>query len=377
MLHYLAQREQAFTFTEYLGHWGRDLTSFLRVAYYEDLQPQVQLAAGTYLFSGVDRLNGDGRHLASQLARQFDDVGAPVLNHPDRTLQRAALLQALHAAGRNVFTAVRVDADLDALRYPVFLRRASRHDGPLSPLLRAPSAVQAAIGWEVMRGTPMDDLLIVEFLDTSSDGYFRKFAAFVVGHRIVPRSLSFGRHWMRKHHGSKFTRAMVEEELAYVSGNPHAAELREIVDLARVDYGRIDYSMLNGRVQTWEINLNPTVGRGSRPTSGTVPAELEPVRTESKHTFYAGFADAWRALDAAQPGGQEVTVELPASLLDGLRREPRPRVHRGPEPLSRKLLRAGERLARPALAPLLGVFGRRARAQFSADHSRTHASRAP
>ena len=34
-------------------------------------------------------------------------------------------------------------------------------------------------------------------------------------------------------------------------------QLREIFDLAQIEYGRIDYGMLDGKVQCWEINTNP------------------------------------------------------------------------------------------------------------------------
>jgi hypothetical protein len=41
--------------------------------------------------------------------------------------------------------------------------------------------------------------------------------------------------------------------------NPHARNVAEIFRIARNDYGRIDYTFVNGRLQTYEINLNPTV----------------------------------------------------------------------------------------------------------------------
>jgi hypothetical protein len=43
----------------------------------------------------------------------------------------------------------------------------------------------------------------------------------------------------------------------YVATNPHAAELARIFALARVDYGRVDYGLLENRIQVWEINTNP------------------------------------------------------------------------------------------------------------------------
>ena len=52
---------------------------------------------------------------------------------------------------------------------------------------------------------------------------------------------------------------LLGEERAYLSQNPHRPQLERIFRSADIDYGRIDYSLLQGRIQVWEINLNPTV----------------------------------------------------------------------------------------------------------------------
>ena len=372
MIHYLIQDVQAFTMEEYLGLWGRDLADRLTVRRYESLSADETVSAGTYLFSGVDQLGAAGREVAARLARQLDhSPGVQVLNHPDHALQRAALLQMLHARGLNAFRAVPVAASNVELRFPVFLRRASLHEGPLSSLLHTPRELDCAIGWETVRGQPTEDLLIVEYLDTSVGGAFRKYAAFGVGDRVIARSLSFGRHWMRKHAGSDFTAAMVQEELDYVRDNPHEAALREIFRIANVDYGRIDYSMLDGVVQTWEINLNPTIGRGLRPSSGRVPSALEPIRSESKRCFYERFAAALIALDDARKDTLVDTLvdthphvapaQLPAALLDAMRAEQRRVPPRLPT-LTMRARRRGLSLVRPILSSFLAGVGRRARA---------------
>ncbi len=378
MIHYLIQDVQSFTIEEYLGLWGRDLADRLLLRRYESFSGDELLPVGSYLFSGIDQLGSAGREVATQLALQLVDARAvQVLNHPERTLQRASLLHTLHARGLNVFRAVPVAASNVKLEFPVFLRRASRHEGPLSPLLHSPRELERAIGWETALGQPMDDLLIVEYLDTSVGGVFRKYAAFGVGDRVIARSLSFGRHWMRKHAGSDFTAAMVHEELDYVRGNPHEQQLREIFRIANVDYGRIDYSMLDGVVQTWEINLNPTIGRGLRPSSGRVPAALEPIRSESKRCFYDGFAAALIALDLAVGNSRKassnitesldaraVNIRLPALLLDSMRAEQHSLPPRVPTLTMRAQRRALSAL-RPILSPFLGGLGRGARGQRS------------
>jgi len=140
-------------------------------------------------------------------------------------------------------------------RWPVFLRGANDHDGARTPLLHDAEAWEAALD---RLGGP-DGLLAVEFLETrGADGLYRKYSAFRIGDAIVPRHVFFGREWELKHAGH-VDGATVEEELAYVRTNPHERALREVFDLARVEYGRIDYAMRGDRPQVWEINTNPMI----------------------------------------------------------------------------------------------------------------------
>jgi hypothetical protein len=54
----------------------------------------------------------------------------------------------------------------------------------------------------------------------------------------------------------------IEEHLRYVETNPHRDQLEKVFELGGIEYGRIDYCVVDGRVQTFEINTNPTVVQG-------------------------------------------------------------------------------------------------------------------
>ena len=90
---------------------------------------------------------------------------------------------------------------------------------------------------------------------------------------------------------------MVHDEFDYIQKNPHEEQLRQIFDLAHVEYGRIDYSIKNGRVQTWEINLNPTIGRGLRPSTMKLAPDVDAVRAEGRKHFFQRFESAWREVE--------------------------------------------------------------------------------
>jgi hypothetical protein len=183
----------------------------------------------------------------------------------------------------------------------VFVRDSHTHDGALSPLLHSEAEVEGAIGRALVQGRSAKRLMVVEFCDTAdANGYYRKYSAFVVGRHIMPRYLSLSREWMLKFGGSEFTARMAEEELEYVLTNPHEAELRSVFEIAGVDYGRIDYAMKDGAMQVWEINLNPTIGRGLRGSSGRVPPDVAAIRDRGKEDFYRRFLDAWREVDVGE-----------------------------------------------------------------------------
>lgn len=299
MIHFVVPREQEFGIRDYLAASGSALADRLRVVHYEALPDCTRFARGTYIFSALDQLSDGMTRLVALVHERLRAVGGcTLLNDPAHTLHRFDLLAELRRLGRNDFRAVRATADVRDLRYPVFLRAERSHDGALSPLLGSAAEVQAAIGRALVQGRRLRDLLVVEFCPTADDrGYFRKYAAFVVGTCVVPRSLAYGAKWMLKHRASEFTRPMVLEERAFIFDNPHEGQLREIFAVAGAAYGRIDYAVKDRRVQTWEINLNPTIGRGLRPSRGIVPAELEPIRDEAKQHFYRRFQEAFEAID--------------------------------------------------------------------------------
>jgi hypothetical protein len=205
----------------------------------------------------------------------------------------------------------------------------------------------------------------VEFCDTAdANGYYRKYSAYIVGDRILSRSMEYGRSWMLKHAQSEFSEPMLLEEREYIFGNPHEKDLREIFGVAGVEYGRIDYAIKDGRIQTWEINLHPTIGRGHGfpRRSGRVPAELEPIRLVGKEHFYRGFEAAWREVDLPSGARPAIPVALDPQIVRAARsaerRPGRPlRFLRGALRPFKPLL---ETVARPLL-PLVGRLARRGR----------------
>jgi hypothetical protein len=366
MIHFVVTKPLEHVVREYLDYWGRDVAPRMRVLHYEELPQRRRFEPGTYVLSGFELLSPGMLRLVTEIHGALAGrPGLRLLNDPARTLGRYELLTALHDRGWNDFRVARAGGDLAGLRYPVFLRAERSHDGAVSPLLHSPKELDEAIGRALLAGRRLKDLLAVEFCDTrNGTGWYRKYAAFVVGNRVLARSLDHGQSWMIKHERTTFTAEHAASELAFVTENPHARELAAIRRVAGVEYGRIDYGVRDGRVQTWEINLIPSIGRGLSPTNTPKPPEVEAIRRETKRRFYAAFREALEAVDLAPDGLPAVAVNIDPAIV----RAARSRALTVPSPAGH-LVRWLEP-ARPVLEPVavrvlpfLGRLARRAAAR--------------
>ena len=260
MIHYLVTSDRAYILKVYLGTWGLMLRDHIRVHAYEDLGSLSSLSGetGTWIFADLERLSAPQLDVAESLARQ---VGySYVLNRPAHYVRRFSLLRRLARDGSNDF---RVwcpgEALCNKIRFPVFIREENDHTGSLTRLLHDQRDIDIAVAQLLFRGFRLNSLMVIEFCETASvDGLYRKYAAFRVGDRIIPRHLIFSRNWVLKK-PDLVAEELIREETHYLQDNLHEARLREIFEMSGIDYGRIDYSLRDGRIQTWEINTNPLV----------------------------------------------------------------------------------------------------------------------
>jgi hypothetical protein len=230
--------------------------------------------SATYIFADLERV---APPRLGSLAKEWDELeaagGNRLLNHPVRAMRRYELLRTLHEAGINQFNVYRLDEARRPARFPVFIRREEEHDGPVTGLLRDQAEYDREL--EAIAKLPIarDHLLAVEVCDTRDrNGVVRKYSAACIGGTIQPFHLYVSKLLIVKHS----TDAIVDEETAaeemrYFDQNPHESQLREIFALARIDYGRIDYSFHRGRLQVWEINTNPYWVVDSEPDPLRVP----------------------------------------------------------------------------------------------------------
>jgi hypothetical protein len=254
---FLTTRAHQNTVRQLLRSYGAALAGRVVLRSYERTLGARRLPRATYVFADLERLAPADAERAAALWERLRGLGCRLLNHPTRSLRRYELLRTLHERGINRFDVYRVAEGRQPARYPVFLRGENDHGGARTPLLHTPAALRAALAELDRAGTSPEDTLIVELCDTAdAAGLYRKYAAFRVGDRIIPRHLFFRDAWMAKG-PNRFEPELLAEERAYLETNPHAAALAAIFAAARIDYGRIDYALSDGAPQVWEINTNP------------------------------------------------------------------------------------------------------------------------
>lgn len=263
MLHFLVTADHEYTLSRYFSQWGACLRSGVGIVHYESRPWRHAAAPGVWVFTDLERLTPDELADADEFADRLksDPTRWRVLNDPARVLRRYELLRRLADAGVNQFRAYRLPELPAAVRYPLFLRRERDHSGRQSPLLASPEALRHALEQDPSLARD-NTLLAVEYLPYQRvDGLFVKYSVMRAGAAMVPRHMLFSRDWEVKI-PDLLDDALLVEEAGYLAGMPHAEEMARLFDLAGIDYGRIDYTLVDDRIQVFEINTNPTLVPG-------------------------------------------------------------------------------------------------------------------
>ena len=268
---------------------------------YDQLLRSLWVRRATYVFVDIDRLSFWDLELAAHAYLEMERLGLRVLNNPAKVKTRYALLRALHRAGLNDFNIHRADEINSSIRFPVFVRRNQLHDGPMTDLLNSAREMEDAIAGAVNGGTPMENLVVVEFAaEPVRSGLYRKLAAFRIGEVIVPTVSVHDNVWHAKNGQLGIAgEALYSDELELVKTNPFGEHLRKAFEIAGIEYGRADFGVYNGRIQIYEINTNPMIGEPFPHPSA--------ARRESMRLCWEKYLEALRALD----GGDCWPVQLP------------------------------------------------------------------
>jgi len=267
MVHYLVTRAHPYTIELFIAKFAPELRRFVKVRFYEELETLRELRAGTYVFSDIERL---GRREAENAAKVWNVLkGSPsaflVLNHPTTSMKRYELLKSIQRVRHEAIYAYdvyRLTEGRAPTRFPVFVREENEHTGTRAEIRPSYSMQELEVEIErlISEGRWRDNLIVVELVDTSDEQkIFRKYSAFIAHGRVFPEHVLFSGEWLVKV-PKIINRDTHAEQARYRQLNPHERELREVCALARIEYGRIDYAIKDGKLCIWEINTNPALG---------------------------------------------------------------------------------------------------------------------
>lgn len=317
MILYVCRARHRQTIDRFLPVVPRDRRGMLDVRTYEEIFSTLRIPPAHLIFTDFDRLSQYELEIAATAAEQMREAhpAARIFNHPARFLQRHELLERLWHTGVNPFRSARLELPLPDLTFPVFLRREGDAQGAETDLLPDRAAMEAALDDMRARGVPLRGRLAVEFFARpATDGMYRKYGAFRLGDRILPQHLQVSEGWLVKGNSSQRTTAHVDEEMDYILTNPHRETLLRIMDDAGADFGRIDYTLVDGRIVVFEINSNPTFPG----------IDKDDARQHRRRIVRDRLLEAFAAIDSPIPPGGPVRLRLPYPKSHDLPPPPRP-----------------------------------------------------
>ena len=183
----------------------------------------------------------------------------------------------------------------------MFLRNENDHQGKRSGLIPSAQELKSEIEKLTQTGLSRRDILVTEFCDSADKKkVYRKFSSFIVDGTIIPRHVFFSRDWHIKK-DNLYNENLFQEELNYVKINPHEKNLKKIFEMAGIQYGRIDYGVLDGAIQVWEINTNPVIL--------TPRTKTDMPRVAVHRTFSKNLCARWIQLNQKYRSNQIYPIE--------------------------------------------------------------------
>jgi len=335
MIYYICTARHAYTVGVLLSYYGPVLDDTMRVLPYERLEVLTPHSGDVVIWTDFDRLTDAEAERAAELRDRIASTGDGVmqLNHPTRSAGRFKLLRDLHLRGVNAFNVYRFDEATPDMAFPVFIRNERGTSRRAPDLLQDWASLQAAMADQLKRGGDTSDLMIIEFsAKPGADGRYRKYAVFRFGDEIFPQSCEFGDHWFVKFDprvGDEDTR---REDQDFQMTNPHAEVVRPLFEAAEIGFGRMDYGIVDGRIQVFEINTNPTLVSQPR----------------SRFDDFDHMADALRMQDAFVR--LQAAAGIQAGARDGARSHPTPEIEQAHANVMAAVRRTADRRHRRRVA---------------------------
>ncbi|OOZ43340.1 hypothetical protein BOW37_11450 [Solemya velum gill symbiont] len=266
MIHFVTTKLHGYTVTNLIDRQGAELCKHWN---YENLFAQTDLPQGTWIFTDHERLFPTTLQGAAFIAKQLQLRGDRVLNNPALVRSRYEVLRRLQEAGINRFSVYRADSNPQPRRFPVFIRNEHNHLSDGIFLIQDQEELDEELELMESKGIPLIGKLVIEYCgEEFLPETWRRFSSYCIGGKIISHHTGFDDQWIVKDgfDAEKLENHPDREELLsmernFVMQNQYDEILREVFSIARIDYGRADFSIYDGQIQVFEINTNPMHGR--------------------------------------------------------------------------------------------------------------------
>ncbi len=275
----------------------RARTKQLHFMSYDRLMSMRRFPMATYIFTDIDRMSYYELEVCAVLYRELRDSGAIVLNDPARVLTRFDLLSNLYREKINDFNVYRPQYGDWPVRYPVFLRRNAFHQGVCTDLLNSQEEVKFSMLDLIEQGIPQVNIMAVEYAaEACETGIYRKYAVYRIGDRYFQDTSVNQQHWEAKHGQAGIAgEGFYKKESEGMDTVPFPDTIKKVFELGNIEYGRVDFGIVGGKPQFYEINTNPTVSLSTEHDSA--------YRRQSRNIFVRNYLSAIELLQAQECGG--------------------------------------------------------------------------
>jgi len=288
MIHFVTTRTHSYTLKKVVQRHGKQRC---RQWTYERLFILKSIPTGTWIFTDHERLSAHELEKAARIATILKDGGSRVLNHPALVRGRFELLRRLHEAGINSFSIMRCESSPRPSRFPVFIRNEFDHNSSAISLIETQADLEDELQQMEKRGIPLVGKIVIEY---ASEEIFPKLwhrlATYRVADKTMAHHVAFGDSWLVKDGLSKEAKEahpdrekIIAFERDFVTQNLYDDVLKKVFAIARIEYGRADFSIVNNQVQIYEINTNPNHAAEPQVIGESTPQDqLLHIQTENE-----------------------------------------------------------------------------------------------
>lgn len=269
---------------------------------YSWLLRQKKMLKATYIFTDRERMDLWELRIYGALFNHLQNAGEAyrAINDPAKMMNRRSLLRALYLKGINGFNAYSVTEKVSPKQFPVFLRREHDHGEPFTDLLYNQQELEVALKQLQDDREPEDGVLITEYLAEPISGtLFRKLSSYRVGDETFFYHCGYGDNWLVKY----FTKSSVSDaeyssEQKMILDNAFEKVITKVFEIAQIDYGRVDFGLVDGEIQVYEINTNPM----TRPLHKLSLVEKPNlIQKENQRIAWEIYRKALSAVDTTDP----------------------------------------------------------------------------